>query len=111
MKADTRFEIKPKNNHNVVSKWDKIVSKYTNALSFYGSKLILDRQNNFGRVPIILNGPNLFWSGSNHFGQVQIIKISPEKSNLNLTKRIWTRPEQLEPDQNKLYPSKIILEL
>ena len=49
-----------------------------------------------------------FWSSTNHFGQVQIIKISPEKSNLNLTKRIWTRPKQLGPDQNNLYPSKTI---
>ena len=30
----------------------------------------------------------------NHFVQVQIIKISPEESNLNLTKIIWTRPKQ-----------------
>ena len=47
----------------------------TNALSFYGSKMILDRPNHFGRVPIILEGFNSFWLGSNHFGQVQIIKI------------------------------------
>ena len=60
------------------------------ALSFYGTKIILDRPNNFGRVPIVLDGSNSFWSGPNHFGQVQIIKISPEKSNLNLTKTIWT---------------------
>ena len=58
------------------------------ALSFYGTKIILDRPNNFGRVPIVLDGSNSFWSGPNHFGQVQIIKISPEKSNLNLTKTI-----------------------
>ena len=59
---------------------------YINALSFYGSKMILDRPNYFGRVPIILDGPNLFWLGPNHFGQVQIIKNSPENSNMNLTK-------------------------
>ena len=53
----------------------------TYALSFYGSKTILDRPNQFGWVPIVLGGPNLFWSGSNHFGQIQIIEISPEKSN------------------------------
>ena len=46
--------------------------------------------NNFGRVPIVLDGSNSFWSGPNHFEQVQIMKISPEKSNLNLTKMIWT---------------------
>ena len=36
------------------------------ALSFYGSKMILDRPNNFGRVPIILDR-------SNRFGRVQTI--------------------------------------
>ena len=67
------------------------------ALSFYGSKMILDRSNNFGRVPIILDRSNSFWWDPNHFGQVQI-KISPEKSNLNLTKMIWIRPKQFAPD-------------
>ena len=38
------------------------------ALSFHAAKMILDHQN--------------------HFGQVQIIKISPEKSNFNLIKMI-----------------------
>ena len=38
----------------------------TNALSFYGSKTILDRPNHFGRVAIILDRSNSFWSGSNH---------------------------------------------
>ena len=36
------------------------------ALSFYGSKMILDRPNHFGRVPIILDGSNSFWSRPNH---------------------------------------------
>ena len=27
--------------------------------------------------------PKWFWTGPIHFGQVQIIKISPEKSDLN----------------------------
>ena len=36
----------------------------------YGSKMILD-------------GTNMFWSSPYHFGEVQIIKISPENSNLN----------------------------
>ena len=40
----------------------------TYALSFYGSKTILDRPNNFGRVPIVLGGSNFF------FGLVYIIK-------------------------------------
>ena len=52
-------------------------------------------QNNFGRVPIVLNGSNSFWLEPNHFGQAQIIKISPEKSNLNLTKMIWTKQFEL----------------
>ena len=40
----------------------------------------------------------------NHFVQVQIIKISPEESNLNLTKIIWTQPKQFGR-------SKIILDV
>ena len=63
------------------------------ALSFYGSKMILNRSNNFGRVPTILD------AGPNHFAQVQIMKISPEKSNLNPTKMICK-----VPDQSYLYP-------
>ena len=39
---------------------------------------------------------------------VQIIKVSPKKSNLNLTKMIWIRPKWFAPDQNNLYPSKTI---
>ena len=62
----------------------------TYALSFYGSKIILDLPIDFGQVPIIFDGSNSFGSGPNHFGQVQIIKISLEKFNLNLTKMIWT---------------------
>ena len=63
-------------------------------MSFYGSIMILDRPNHFGRVPMVLDRPNSFWSGPNNFGQVQIIKIGPEKLNLNLTKTIWTRPKR-----------------
>ena len=40
--------------------------------------------------------------GPNHFGQVQIIKDSPEKSNLNLTRMIRTQPKQFTPVQNNL---------
>ena len=50
----------------------------------------------------------MFWSSSNHFGHVQILKISPEMSNLNLTKMIWTQPKQFGHDQNNLNPSKTI---
>ena len=69
----------------------------TSALSFYGSKMILDRPNHFGRP-------------------VEIIKISSEKSNLNLTKMIWSCPKQIGPNKNNLYPiqfgrSKINLDL
>ena len=61
----------------------------TNALSFYRSKIILDRPNYFGWVRIVLDG-------SNSYGRVQIIIISPEKlfgpdqNNLDMTKTIWT---------------------
>ena len=48
-------------------------------LSFYVSKTILDRPNYFGQVPIVLDRSNVFWSGLNHFGQVKIKEISPEK--------------------------------
>ena len=57
--------------------------------------------NYFSRIPIILDGSNSFWTGPNHFGQVQIIKDSPEKSNLKLIKKI-------EHDQNNLYRTKMI---
>jgi len=67
-------------------------------LSFYGYKIILDCPNNFGRVPIILDGSNLFWMGPNHFGKVQIIKTS----------LIWTWPKRFGPHQNNLDPTKII---
>ena len=39
----------------------------------------------------------LFWTGPICFDQVQIIKTSPEKSNLNLTKMIWTGPKRIVP--------------
>ena len=42
----------------------------SNAFSFYWSEIILDRPNHFGRVPIVLDKPNLFRSGPNNFGQV-----------------------------------------
>jgi hypothetical protein len=65
---------------------NKNVSTY--ALSFYGS--------------------NSFWPCPNHFGQVQIIKISPKKSNSILAKIIWTLPKQFGCNQNNLYPSQTI---
>ena len=68
--------------------WYFPLLKITYALSFHGSKMIQDCPNYFGWVPTVFDWPNLFWSGSNHFGQVWIIKIGPEKSDLNLTKMI-----------------------
>ena len=56
------------------------------ASSFYGYKIILV----FGRT------------------RVQIIRNSPEKSNLNLTKIIWTRPKRIGPDQNNFYSRDIV---
>ena len=82
--------------------WPFMLHTYPYALSFYGSKIILDHPNQFGWVPIVLDGPNLFWSGPNHFGQIQIIKISPEKSNVNLTKMIWIWPKWFGTEQNNL---------
>ena len=64
--------------------------------------------NHFGRVTIILDGTNLFWSGTNHFGQVQTKKFSSEKSNLNLTKMIWTQPKRFVPNQKNCYSTNII---
>ena len=78
------------------------------ALSFYESIMILDWPNYFGRLPIVLDGSNFFGQDPNHFGQLQIIRISPEKSNWNLTKMIWTCPKQIGPNQNNLYTTKII---
>ena len=88
--------------------WVFLVYRDTYALSFYGSKFILDHPNHFGQAPIVLDESNSFWSGPNHFGQIQIIKIIPEKSILNLTKMIWTQPKQFGPDHNNLYLSKTI---
>ena len=67
---------------------------------FYGSKITLGRPNNFGRLCT-----NSFWSGPNHIGQGLSIKSSPanlDKPNLCLTKMIWTRTNQFEPNKNNL---------
>ena len=73
----------------------------TIALFFYWPKMILDLPNQMGWVPIILDVPNFFLSGSNHFGQFQIIKIS--KKNL-----IWTWPKWFWPNQNDFDPTKML---
>ena len=62
----------------------------------------------FWTVQIILVEYQSFWMGPIHFGQVQIIKISPEKSNLNLTNMIWTQPKRIGLVQNDWYSTKII---
>ena len=51
---------------------------------------------------IILDGYKLFWSGPNHFGQVQIRLFWTNFYNLDLTKMNWTHPKQLVLDQNDL---------
>ena len=79
-----------------------LTCQHSYALSIYGPKIILDRPNHFGRVPIVLDRSKLFWTGLSYFGQVKIIRNSPEKSNLYLTKTVWTWPKQFAPAQNKL---------
>ena len=82
--------------------------KYTNALSFYSSKMTLDCPNHFGRVPIVLVGSKSFWSGPKHFGQGQIRLFWANFYNLDLTKMIWTQPKQIRPVQNYWYSTKMI---
>ena len=65
--------------------WSKL-----NALSFYGSKMILYRPNHFGQITIVLVECKSFWSGPNHFGQVQIKLFWTNFYNLDLSKTIWT---------------------
>ena len=63
--------------------------------------MILDRPNNFGRVPIVLVGSNSFGTCPNHFCQVQI-KFS------GLTFTFWTSPKRICPVQNDWHSTKII---
>ena len=78
------------------SKW-----KGSYALSFHGSKTILDRPNNFDRVLIVLDRSNSFWLGPNHFGLVQFI-------NLVQKSVIGTRPKWFRSNQNNSDPTKTI---
>ena len=80
------------------------------ALSFYSSKMNLDRPNHFGRVPIILVGSKLFWSGPKNFCQGQIRLFWAKFYNLEQVKMIWTRPKQIGPVQNDWYSTKMILD-
>ena len=73
-----------------------------NALSFYSSKMILDRPNHFGRVPIVLVRSKSFWLGPKHFGQGQIRLFWANFYNLDLTKTNWTRPKLLVHDKYHL---------
>ena len=63
----------------------------------------------FGTVQIVLDGYQLFWSGQNDFGQVQIRFFLIKFYNLDLSKMIWTwskqirgRPKWLVLNQNYL---------
>ena len=82
------------NNNNSTDVWQK-----TFPLSFYGSKMILDRPDHCVQVPIFLNGSNSFWLGPKHIRQVQIIWISQKNLILTWPKLFW-------PDQNDLDPTK-----
>ena len=69
----------------------------------------------FWTVQIVLVGYKMFWLSPNHYGRGQIIlnrsklwKISTEKSNLNLTKMIWTQPKRFGHDQNIFSVTKTI---
>ena len=86
----------------MLSHWRKVadIKKYIRILEWSKNQIIFSLvllylgPNWFCTDQIILDGYNLFWTGPNHFGLVQIIKISPEKSNLSLSKMISTRPKQ-----------------
>ena len=71
-------------------------------------------------MPCPSTGPNWFWTvqidigqsemlllGPNCFGQVQIILFWSNFYNLDLSKIIWIRPQQIEPIQNDWYSTKI----
>ena len=79
-----------------------------NTLSFYRSKMILDHPNCFGWLQIVLVGSNPFWSGPNHFGQVQIRLFWTNFYSLDLSKMIWNWPKQIGPGQNDWYWTKMI---
>ena len=84
--------------------WWKWIGPVQN--DWYSTKMILRVQNNFGPFKLLWDQFVLvrfksFWTGPNY-------KNSPEKSDLNLTKIIWTQPKRFGPDQNNLYQSKTI---
>ena len=61
----------------------------------------------FGRVQIVLVGYKSFWSGPNHFCQVQIRLFWTDFYNLDLSKMIWTQRKQIGLVQNNWYWNKI----
>ena len=79
----------------IFKKWNQM-----NALSFYRSKMILDRPNCFGQIQTVLVGSKSFCSGPNHIGQVLIRFLLTDF-------KIWTCPKWFEPDQNELDLSKM----
>ena len=70
--------------------------------------MILDCPICFGRVQIVLVMSKPFWSGPNHFGQVQIRLFWTIFYNLDLSKISWTRPKRIGPAQNDWYSTKMI---
>ena len=76
------------------------------------SDLILVIPICFGRIQSVLDPfLCLFWTGSKHFGLVQIM-LWTDKNKLDSSKTNWTDQNKLDPsktnwtDQNKLDPSK-----
>ena len=54
-------------------------------------------------------GPSkLFWSGPNHFGQVQIRLFWTNFYNLDLSKMIWIQPKRIGSSQKDWYSIKMI---
>ena len=65
------------------------------------SLVLLYVQNDFGLS-------KLFWTGTNCFGQVQIILVMFKLDFSGLIFIIWTCPKCFGPNQNDLGPSKTI---
>ena len=67
-------------------------------------------------IQIILVEYQSFWSGPNHFVQVQSILVWVGQIklfwanfyNLDLSKMIWTQPKEIAPVQNDWYSTKMI---
>ena len=70
--------------------------------------MVLDHSNCFVQLQIVLVGSKPFWSGHNHFGQVQIRLLWTNFYNFDLTKMIWTQPKQIRPVLNNWYLTKMI---